>query len=144
MSACTFFGHRDLYGIDEHKLMKAIEGLVFRGCTEFYVGNQGSFDETVLYALRRMKVLYPQISYTVVLAYLPSSGEEKVLYQKGETMLPDGIERVPKRFAIVYRNRYMIDKSDYVISAVRRSFGGASRFTELSRKRGREVINLLE
>ena len=144
MSACTFFGHRDLYGFDENKLLGAIKMLISRGCTEFYVGNQGNFDAMVLSALRCIKAECPQISLTVVLPYMPSMMAKESCYEKGETMLPDGIERVPKRFAIAYRNRYMIEKSDYVISAVKRSFGGASYFTEMARKKGREVINPCE
>ncbi len=142
MAACTFFGHRDIYGLDENKLIHAIKALISRGCTEFYVGNQGNFDAMVLSALRRIKAECPQISLTVVLPYMPRMTAKESCYEEGETMLPDGIERVPKRFAIAYRNRYMIEKSDYVISAVKRSFGGAWRFTEMARKKGREVIDL--
>lgn len=94
--------------------------------------------------LRRIKAECPHIRYTVVLPYVPSAKKKDVQYKEGETVLPDGIEREPKRFAIVYRNNYMIDKSDFVIVAVRRPFGGAWRFAEMARKKGREVINLCE
>jgi len=43
-----------------------------------------------------------------VLAYMPLHGGtlEKEAY--ANTMLPEGIENVPKRFAIVWRNKWMV------------------------------------
>ena len=45
---CTFFGHRDDYGLDIKLLYKTIERLIEDGVDTFYVGNQGHFDRTVL------------------------------------------------------------------------------------------------
>ena len=47
MSACTFFGHRDCYGLQEEILWEALEKLVALGVDQFYVGNQGGFDRMV-------------------------------------------------------------------------------------------------
>ena len=41
MLACTFFGHRDCYSLDEQVLIDAIEDLIRNGVDTFYVGNQG-------------------------------------------------------------------------------------------------------
>ena len=38
MSACTFFGHRDCYGLREEDLERAIIGLIGKGVDIFYVG----------------------------------------------------------------------------------------------------------
>lgn len=47
MAACTFFGHRDCYSLDEQALMDAIEDLIRKGVDTFYIGNQGQFDSAV-------------------------------------------------------------------------------------------------
>lgn len=49
---------------------------------------------------------------------------------------------VPRRFAIDKRNRWMIDHSDFVITYVSRSFGGAAKFKEIAEKKNRVVINI--
>lgn len=41
MAACTFFGHRDCYGLDSQMLRQVIEDLINNGVDTFYVGNQG-------------------------------------------------------------------------------------------------------
>ena len=50
---------------------------------------------------------------------------------------------VPPRFAIDYRNKWMIDHSD-VITYVRRSFGGAAKSKTLAAKKNKTVIELSE
>ncbi len=39
MSACTFFGHRECYGLDVGVLQTAIENLILEGVDTFYVGH---------------------------------------------------------------------------------------------------------
>lgn len=69
---CTFFGHRDFPREMMPNLRAQIVHLIEnRGVTQFYVGNQGYFDYAVLQILRSCRQIYPQISYSVVLAYMP-------------------------------------------------------------------------
>ena len=58
--------------------------------------------------------------YNVVLAYMPSVGSaEWNPYEYGETMLPKGIEVVHPRYAISWRNKWMVNESDIVVILVR-------------------------
>ena len=139
-NACCFFGHRDApyYIIPEIK--SNIETLVTEcGVTTFYVGNQGRFDSMVVSALKEMKNKYPQISYYIVLAYLPKENEN---YNAKDTLYPYGIESVPKRFCTSWRNNWMIDNSQYVICYITHITGGAAKFTEKAIKIGLNVINI--
>ena len=79
----------------------------------FYVGNQGQFDTIVRGVLRELKKEYPQINYAVVLAYIPGKQNE---YDDSDTMLPEGIESVHPRYAISWRNNWMLRQSDYVVT----------------------------
>ena len=139
MAACTFFGHRDCPDFVKHKLLAAIENLIAeKHVTTFYVGNHGNFDRLVTSLLRDLAVLHPDIKYYVVLAYLPT----KAYSESYESIFPEGIEDVPKRFAIDFRNRWMIEKSDYVITYVNRSFGGAAKAKGYAKKQGKNVIEI--
>ena len=68
--------------------------------------------------------------------------EKAPLNDSDHTLLPEGIETVPPRFAIEYRNKWMIDHSDIVVTYVTRSFGGAATFRDLAKKKGKIVIDL--
>lgn len=139
MKSCTFFGHRDCCEPIKQHLKNVLIDLIENNTTIFYVGNNGLYDSKVISVLKELKEYYPQISFFVVLAYLPKSREAMQLY---ETIYPCGIESVPPKFAISYRNRWMIEKSDYVVTYIKRPQGGAAQFYELALKKNKTVINL--
>ncbi len=142
MAACTFFGHRECPDAVEPRLWAVLETLIVEhGVDLFYVGHQGQFDALVRRTLRTLCQTYPRIHYAVVLAYLPGPGGDPQDY--ADTLFPEGIETVPRRYAISWRNRWMLGRADYVVTYVTHSWGGAARFAELAKKQGKMVWNLL-
>ncbi len=113
------------------------------GVNAFYVGNQGNFDKMVIFLLKSLKQKYPHITYAVVLAYLPKGHISLDLDAQdfSTTIFPEGIEKVPKRFAICWRNKWMIRQSDIVVTWVVRD-GGAARFESLAERQGKRLIKL--
>lgn len=139
--ACTFFVHRDSPETIKPKIRTAVIDLIENhGVTMFYVGNQGNFDRMVRSVLKEVTTAYPEVGYAVVLAYMPSA--KKRADDFSDTLLPDGIEKVPKRFAIPWRNKWMIEHADYVVTYVTRSCGGAAQYLNLSKKRSKFIISL--
>ena len=140
--SCCFFGHREVTHNIRPKLTAVIEKLITEdGVTDFYVGHQGQFDSMVFYVLKELKAKYPKIRYTVVLAYMP---DEHIRELYGEdTLFPDGLETVPKRFAISRRNDWMIQQSGFEVCYVHKITGGAVKFREKAEKKGLQVINIL-
>lgn len=145
MSSCTFFGHQIINNDIKELLMCQIENLITEyGVNVFYVGNNGQFDDLVAEVLRKLKSRNPQISYSIVLAYLPEKKQKYNQLSYTETIYPEGLEYTPPRFAISKRNQWMVQQSDYVIAYVEHSFGGAAQFTEYARKKHKTVINLAD
>ena len=138
MTACTFFGHKECYGLDGQVVFRAIEELISQGIDTFYVGNQGQFDSTVYSCLKQLRKKYPHIRVCVVLAYLPT---EKNRYDDMEdTMYPE-IEGHPK-FAIERRNNWMIANAEYCICHIDHTQGGAYKFAKKAQRQGRRMISL--
>lgn len=142
MMSCTFFGHRDAPNKIEPMLRSVLIDLIKNNnVRNFFVGNQGNFDHMVKRTLIDLKEVYP-IEYAVVLAYLPNKKNNAFKDSSDCTIIPDKIEMVPQKFAICYRNKWMIEQSDYVVTYVKYSIGGASQFKELAEKKKKTVINL--
>ena len=138
MATVTFFGHRDTPKETEPALRLTLIDLIEnKNATVFYVGNHGNFDTMVRRQLGDLSKTYP-IEYYVVLAYMPSKNDEP----DEHTILPEGIETVPRRFAINYRNKWMLNKADIVVTYVTHNFGGAWEFQELAKKKHRLVIEV--
>lgn len=144
MTACTFFGHRDCPGSVKERLYEEIERLIsHRHVDTFYVGTQGAFDRMAYAVLVDLRQRYSHIKVYRVLAYLPRLSDiAKDRSVLDDTILPEGIEKVHPRYAIVYRNIWMIDHSDYVIAYVTRSFGGAYQAVERAKNKGKTIIQI--
>ena len=139
---CCFFGHREVTHNIKPKLTAILGKLITEyGVTDFYVGRQGQFDSMVYSVLKELKANYPQIRYTVVLAYMPDE-HIKELYGE-DTLFPDGLESVPKRFAISKRNDWMLKHSDVAVCYVWKITGGAAKFKEKAKKKGLRIIDVL-
>ena len=145
MPACTFFGHHDCPSSIKPKLREVLIDLIEKYSVDmFYVGNKGAFDRLVRSVLRELVQEYPQINYSVVLERLPGKQNEDYPEDFSDTMLPEGIEGVPPRFAIVWRNKWMLRQSDFVVTYITHSWGGAAQFAEMAKRQKKTLINLAE
>ena len=141
MPSCTFFGHRDCPDAIKSRLREVLIDLIEnRSVNMFYVGNQGRFDAIVRGVLRDLQHKYPQIHYAVVLAYMPDKQTEYDDYS--DTMLPEGIESVHPRYAISWRNNWMLKQSDYVVTYITHSWGGAAKYHHAAIASRKIIVNL--
>ena len=141
MPACTFFGHRECPDSIKTQLRAVLINLITNHDVDmFYVGNQGRFDVIVRGVLWELKKEYPQIDYAVVLAYMPGKRTEYDDYSN--TILPEGIEFVHPRYAISCRNNWMLRQSDYVVTYITHSWGGAAQCVLKAERQGKAIINL--
>ena len=138
---CTFFGHSDTPETVKPTLKTAIIELIEKEhVTGFYVGNHGNFDRMAISILSELEKTR-SIRFFVVLAYQPTEKETAYL---AHTFLPDGIETVPPRFAINYRNKFMLENADFVITYVTHPWGGAAKFKQMAEKKQKRIIELSE
>lgn len=145
MSVCTFFGHRDCPETIRPKLHAALVELIEEhGVDSFYVGNHGTFDRMVRSLLRELSERYPHIRYSVVLAYVPQRWDEFDQRDFSDTMVPEGVETVPPRFAIAWRNKWMLREADYVVTYITHGWGGAAQYAEMAERWGKTIIRLAE
>lgn len=141
MRVCTFFGHRDCpETVKPHLREVLVELIATKGVDTFYMGNQGRFDGIVRSVLRELEQEYPEIHDTVVLAYMP--GKKNKYDDFSDTILPEGIEAVHPRYAISWRNRWMLQRSDYVVAYVTHSWGGAAQYIQKAKRAGKTVIHV--
>jgi len=140
MGSCTFIGHKDTPREVEPILKSVLKKLISKNNVNiFYVGTHGSFDYITLKVLKRLKNEFPHIDFFEVLAYPPFKKDEYKDYT--HTIYPD-IEKSPAKYAIIERNKWMIEKSDFLICYVQHNFSNAHKFKEFAEKKGKTVLNL--
>lgn len=139
----AFFGHKDAGADIKPKIKEVVKDLIENHQADiFLVGNNGSFDSMVKSVLAEAEKFYPHVKYNVVLAYHPVQIKENDDYS--HTVFPEGLEKVPVRFAISKRNELMIKQSQTVVAYVTRSYGGAYKFKTIAEKKGKKVINIAD
>lgn len=132
---CFFIGHRDTPESIFLQLLSAVERhIVEYGVTEFLVGGYGSFDALAASAVRQLKHKYINIQLVKLLPYYAPHRSATGMAQFDGSLYPDGMEKVPKRLAIIRANRYAVDSSQYMIAYVRR-FGNSRNILEYAQKR---------
>ena len=145
MKVCTFFGHRDCPTSIKPRLRSILIDLIENKHVDtFYVGNQGNFDRLVCSLLQELSLEYTHISYNIVLAYLPNNSDALRFGSYLNIIFPEGLETVPLRCAISWRNSWMLERADLVVSYVAYSWGGASKFIDIAKQKGKCIINLAE
>ena len=137
----TFCGHAQIENSEKVRdlLRSAVRNLIEEGCTEFLLGGYGAFDRMAASVLREMKKEYPQIVSVLVLPY-PDHRDDFSQYD--DTLYPP-LENVPKRFAIVHRNRWMTDNADVLIAYVEHDWGGAAKTRSYAQKHGTRIVDLV-
>ena len=143
MKSCFFIGHREA----DERLLPILTAAIERLITEeqvsfFYVGGYGGFDRIAASAVKRIKLHHPETTLMLVLPYHP--GERPIETPNGfdGTYYPEGLEKVPRRYAIVRANEIMAKQSDWLISYVRHGASNSRRILEYAQKQGTACINI--
>ena len=141
----TFCGHRDFVETAEAEnqltmfLEKYARENVRLVC---YNGGYGNFDYFAAKCVQRMQEQYSNIRNCLVLPYIDQPFLERIEIFKNhfdETIYPP-LESVPRKYAIIRRNEWMVDSTDIVIAYVTYSWGGAARTLEYAKRKNKNII----
>lgn len=141
----TFCGHRDFVETAEAEnqltmfLEKYARENVRLVC---YNGGYGNFDYFAAKCVQRMQEQYSNIRNCLVLPYIDQPFLERIEIFKNhfdETIYPL-LESVPRKYAIIRRNEWMVDSADIVIAYITYSWGGAARTLEYAKRKNKNII----
>ena len=142
MKNCFFIGHREASTEIFPALMAAVEQHIEAyGVTEFFVGNYGGFDHLAARTVIAAKERHPEINLSLLIPYHPAERPIEPPPGFDNTFYPPGMEKVPRRLAIVRANRYMVDHVDYLIAYAWHPASNARDLLEYAQKR--EQRNLI-
>lgn len=149
MKSCFFIGHREA----DERLLPELKEIIERLITEedvsyFYVGGYGGFDRIAGAAVKQAKELYPNIALKLVLPYHPAERPIEAPAGYDGTYYPDGLEKVPRQYAIVRANKIMVDASDWLVAYVRHGASNSRNILEYAQRQEKKgnirIINIAE
>ena len=142
----TFCGHSNcLFKDDIKRQLKTILGneIIKNPTCKFYLGGYGDFDSLCLRTLREFKKEFQDIELIFITPYIDKnySKLEFSKYHYDDVIFPP-LESVPRKFAILKRNEWMVEEADLVIAYVMYSWGGAAKTLEYAKRKKKTIINL--
>ena len=143
----TFCGHRDFVeNADIEERLAALIEKYARNSDRLlcYNGGYGNFDYFAAKCVQQLQRQYSNIRNWLVLPYIDQPFLDRIATFKNlfdETIYPP-MENVPKKYAIIRRNEWMVDSADIVIAYVTYSWGGAARTLEYARRKKKNIIQI--
>ena len=143
--SCFFIGHREA----DERLLPRLELTIDRLIAEenvryFYVGGYGGFDRIAAAAVKHAKQKYPDITLMLVLPYHPAERPIDMPNGFDGTYYPDGLEKIPRRYAIVRTNRIMLDTCDWLVCYVRHGASNSRNLLEYAERRANRGLIKIE
>ena len=144
----TFCGHSNCLFSDEEKekLKQLLIKEIRKNPTcKFYLGGYGDFDSLCLRTLRELKKEFQSIELIFITPYIDKnySKLEFAKYHYDDVIFPP-LESVPRKFAILKRNEWMVEEADLVIAYVKYSWGGAAKTLEYAKRKKVPIINIAQ
>ena len=139
----TFCGHSTFFRTEklEKQLLSILQSHVGSNHVNFYLGGYGSFDSFARECCQKFQTEHSQAKLIYVTPYHEIDRFTLNLYD--ESVYPP-IEEHPIKFAISYRNKWMVEQADLVIAYITHEYGGAFQTYQYAKRKKKTIINLAE
>ena len=143
----TFCGHSTYAdkAEDEAKILAFLEEKVGDGEVELYLGEYGSFDSFARRCCEKYKKTHPNARLIWVTPYITIDYQKNYLEPNKkpfDEIIYPAIEDKPLRFAVSYRNKWMVDRADYVVAYITRETGGAYKTYQYALRKKKPIFNI--
>ena len=145
----SFCGHSNFRESEEYeeKILQFLDEHVGNEKADLYLGGYGKFDEFAYRCCAKYKIKHPDVLLVFITPYFTDEYQKNHLNdlkKKYDYIIYPEIENKPLKFAITYRNKWMIEKSDFVICAVNREWGGAYNSYRHAKRKKKQIFNLFD
>lgn len=145
---CALTGHRILPDdFDEEELGKELETLIRGGCKGFFCGMAEGFD---LLCLRLLFGLKERYSFSIE-ACVPFAGQENYYSKENKLLYRKLIEKCDRTTTLeqgyrngcfLIRDRYMVDRADFVFTYCTKTTGGTAYTVNYAKKKDKLVVHV--
>lgn len=145
---CMFCGHRDIINKVEieYKVTEIIKDLIEnKSVNIFHTGGKGNFDNICSKCVRKFKEKYNNIKLCLIIPYMTKDilRNGKYYYSLYDEIIEPDMGDIFPKGAIAKRNRWMVDKSDYMLVYVKSDYGGAYNTMKYALKNNKAItINI--
>ena len=145
----TFIGHSQFLNYDEceNKILAFLGKSVGDNSVSFYLGGYGAFDEFAYECCKKYKETHKSVSLIFVTPYITLNYQKNHLNfmsSKYDGIIYPEIESKPLKYAIIYRNKWMIEKADLIICGISHTYGNAYKVYKYAKQKGKLIFNVFD
>ena len=130
---------------DEEKIIAFLIEKIGDEPAELFLGGYGSFDSFALSCGKKYQKTHPNVKLVFITPYITEDYQKNHLERTKDlydySIYPE-IEDKPLRFAISYRNRWMVERADYVVAYVNYDSGGAYQTYKHAKRKKKPIFNI--
>lgn len=140
----TFCGHADFQNVPnyEKQVLSCLEKIIKDDAAQLYSGGYGNFDRFAHQCGKLYQSTHPNVQLILITPYISTT--KSIDPTQYDAVIYPELETVPAKFAILQRNRWMIDQADTLIAYVNHRCGGAYQTYQYARKKKISLINLAD
>ena len=145
----SFFGHSNFIKTEayEEKILSLLEEKVGDAPADFYLGGYGDFDCFAFECCKKYKSKHPSVSLIFITPYITEEYQKNNLEhqkEKYDSIIYPEIEKKPLKFAIHYRNRWMVEQANVIVCCIEHSWGGAFKAYQYAKQKKKCIFNISE
>ena len=145
----SFFGHSNFIKTEtyEEKMLSLLEEKVGDAPADFYLGGYGDFDYFAFECCKKYKSKHPSVSLIFVTPYITVEYQKHHLNHQKErydSIIYPEIENKPIKFAIIYRNRWMVEQADFIVCYIDHEWGGAFKAYQYAKQKKKQIFNIFD
>ena len=143
----AFCGHSDYVKRtgDEAKILDILECEVGNADCDFFLGEYGNFDSFAYSCALKFKKTHPNCKLVYITPYYSIEHQKNHLqYQtvRFDLIIYPELEKIPPRYAISHRNKWIAEQADILISYITRKHGGAYGTYLHAKRKNKRIFNI--
>ncbi len=138
---CCFCGHAEIETISLSVLERTVLELIEqKGINQFYSGHKGQFDLLCEKVILGLKKNNPQIRLCWVIPYRTKELDDAFICSRFDEIIFPELQKF-RKYAILERNRWMVDHSLYMISFIHKP-SRAKDMLDYAKKKGKIIYEI--
>ena len=140
----AFCGHADYAKKEEDKqtILALLEREVGDKPCDFFLGEYGAFDSLAYECARDFQKKHPSVKLIFITPYLSPNYRKNIdASKKFDQIIYPELEKVPPRYAVLRRNRWIVEQAEVLIAYVDHRYGGAYRTYQYALTKKKRIYN---
>lgn len=145
----AFCGHSNYIEADDDKkrVLDLLETSIKDSSVEFFLGEYGAFDNFAYNCCKIYKKKHPNAKLIFITPYLSTTFQKNNLTHKEhefDSIVYPPLENAPLKFAISYRNKWIVDQADIIITYITHKYGGAYSTYRYAKQKNKKIFNIFD